>query len=410
MIIPPDDSLIHHVLKRPSELNDLMLVPQNKHSIRVLQVLPDVSLNYGGPTTSGMGLALALKHIPGISSSLVGVLRHGDRLSPNVDTDELRFTVLRSDRTRIIGGLGVARHLSSVLESIDVCIVHTVWNPVASAAAWACRRRRVPYILSPHGMLNRVCLARHSYRKRVYTKAVEYKTIAGAARMRFLNEHEANASGASWLSMPRSVIIPNGVTTEDISRETGFPEQMTNHRIVLYAGRLHGIKRLDLQAQAMTRVLRNRPDVLWVLIGPDDGEWEKVSALVKANGIEDKVKWLGPISGKRRLKMMQQAAVVLLTSDHEGQSMVVNEALSVGVPLVVTETVNAPEVGACGAGLVVSQTVNEIAQALEKILDSAADADMRKAGILYAAHALSWQIIANQFVDVFQQVLSSHTA
>ena len=181
MIIPPDDSLIHHVLKRPSELNDLMLVPQNKHSIRVLQVLPDVSLNYGGPTTSGMGLALALKHIPGISSSLVGVLRHGDRLSPNVDTDELRFTVLRSDRTRIIGGLGVARHLSSVLESIDVCIVHTVWNPVASAAAWACRRRRVPYILSPHGMLNRVCLARHSYRKRVYTKAVEYKTIAGAA-------------------------------------------------------------------------------------------------------------------------------------------------------------------------------------------------------------------------------------
>ena len=60
-------------------------------------------------------------------------------------------------------------------------------------------------------MLNSVCLARHAYRKRLYAVSGDRETTAGAACIRFLNEHEAKTSQPDWLPIPKAVIIPNGV-------------------------------------------------------------------------------------------------------------------------------------------------------------------------------------------------------
>jgi glycosyltransferase involved in cell wall biosynthesis len=383
---------------------------QKAKQIRVLQVLPDLSGRYGGPVSSGLGLALALRRLHGIRSRVVGVLRPGDEVTSNLDLSQVNVRCFRSDGSRMIGALRVARHIlfpGDKLEfGVDVCVVHTLWNPVATLAAWACRTRGIPYVLSPHGMMNEVCLARHAYRKRVYSALVEAKTVAGAACVRFLNEHEAARSHPEWLRMDRVEVIPNGVDLVDVREELGFPEALRNRRVVLFVGRLHPIKRLDLQAEAMSRVMRRHSDVVWVLIGHNDGEWKNVETLAKRNGIEDRVSWLGSIHGNRRLKMMQEAEVVILTSDHEGQSMVVNESLSVGVPLVVTNSVNASEVGNCGAGIVVAQDIGRIAEAIERVLEEkTAAAEMRTAGVRYAEANLSWDVVADRFARLFHCIL-----
>jgi glycosyltransferase involved in cell wall biosynthesis len=383
---------------------------QKAKTIRVLQVLPDLSGRYGGPVSSGLGLASALRRVNGIESKVFGVLRLGDEPTSNLDFGEIAVQSFWSDRSRMIGALKVAHEMlllqDQLADKFDICLVHTLWNPVATLAAWVCRARGIPYVLSPHGMMNEVCLARHAYRKRVYSALVEAKTVAGAACVRFLNEHEAARSHPEWLSVGRYEIIPNGVDLIDVRGEFGFPETLRHRRVVLFVGRLHPIKRLDLQVEAMSRVMRRYRDVVWVLIGHNDGEWKKLESLAKRNGIEDRVSWLGSIHGNRRLKMMQEAEMVILTSDHEGQSMVVNESLSVGVPLVVTNSVNAAEVGRCGAGIVVAQDIVSIAEAIERVLEEkSVAAAMRTAGVRYAQANLSWDVVAVRFAQLFESIL-----
>jgi len=117
--------------------------------------------------------------------------------------------------------------------------------------------------------------------------------------------------------------------------------------------------------------------------------------LIRKTGLAAHVKWIGPIMGDDRFSAMIDADVLVQTSFYECQSMTVNEALAVGVPLVVTDSINYGEVQSAGAGYVVRRDADALAQAIDRILGSPdLGVSMRNAGRRFAAQKLSWSGIA----------------
>jgi glycosyltransferase involved in cell wall biosynthesis len=99
--------------------------------------------------------------------------------------------------------------------------------------------------------------------------------------------------------------------------------------------------------------------------------------------------------GQDRFAAIKDADVLVQTSLYECQSMTVNEGLAVGVPLVVTDSINYGEVESAGAGYVVPRDAAQLANAIDRILQAPdTNKRMREAGREFARTELLWTKIA----------------
>ena len=102
----------------------------------------------------------------------------------------------------------------------------------------------------------------------------------------------------------RIEIVPNGI---DLFEYTSRPPKgffkikfqiADDERIVLYLGRLHKSKGLDLLIHAFSIVLGNASNVRLVLVGPDDGYAKTLLGLISELKIEENVLLTGFIPKK----------------------------------------------------------------------------------------------------------------
>jgi glycosyltransferase involved in cell wall biosynthesis len=300
-----------------------------------------------------------------------------------------------------VAAWNLSAQIASNYGQFDLVHIHSLWNPVATLAAAGARRARLPYVVAPRGMLDEVCLDRRHNLKRLYAALFERHTVEGAALLHFLSESEAESTRIKWFRFPKHFVAPNGINLTRSSIERGsfrrsFPE-LKDRQLMLYLGRLHPIKGLDLQLQALSKLVKSNPQIMWVLIGPDDGEWQRLQKAIRELGLEDNARWLGPMMGQERLAALAESDVVVQTSFYECFSTTISEALAVGAPLVITDTVHRPEVERAGAGQVIGRDADELASAIEDILRSPERAEsMRAAGAPSSAYEdPDWTIALN---------------
>ncbi len=379
--------------------------------MRVLHIVPSLDPAFGGPSQTVPALCRALA-TNGTDVTLFSTHASGNGLSVEPSREPYEIVLFAASNGSLTGARRISKAIRERATDFDLIHIHSFWNFTVTWAAAAARNANIPYLIAPRGMLSETCLRQHRYGiKRAYAGAVDRRTVEGAARMHFLNEDEWRASQNGWFRYPDHFLARNGVDQELQSVRPGllrtrFPK-LEGRRIMLFQGRLHAIKGLDLQLQALPRLIPKYPDLIWLLVGPDDGEWPRLQSSIRKMRLEAHVKWIGPLAGSERFMALADADVLVQTSFYECQSMTVNEALAVGVPLVVTDSINYREVQSAGAGYVVERNADELAKAIDAILkDPAASEEMRRAGRRFAAAEVSWGKIARTVSDAYIEILS----
>ncbi|HEV2916057.1 MAG TPA: glycosyltransferase [Pyrinomonadaceae bacterium] len=379
--------------------------------MRVLHVIPSLDPSTGGPARSVPALCRALQ----AAGASVALYTFRNPYAPvTVSTDETfnlhQFKPLYGSRE--FPSPDFYSRIRRDVCSFDLAHLHSLWNPSISLAALACRRAGIPYLLSPRGMLQGSAVGRRRRLKSVYHRLWERSTIAGARAIHFCTDAEAQSSRRFLPRHKPFAVIRNGV--EPVSNglagacefREAFPS-LQGKRIALFLGRLHWSKGLELQAEALALAVREFPELVWVLVGPDEGEWAHLSRQVARLGLEKHVLRTGPLPHARCLEALKAADLFLLTSRHEAHSMAMNEALAVGVPLVIADTVRFPEIRECGAGYVVPGGPQPLAEAISSILKHPEQArGMREAGRRFASERLAWAHIARDMIEAYEEVLA----
>lgn len=378
--------------------------------MRILQVVPDLRPDAGGPSRSVPELCSALSSA-GIEVTLYTTGAPNAPMTLDPAEQNYAVRVFERGRDTLRGVHALYRAVRASAKNFDLIHIHSLWNSVATVSAAAARRAGVPYIIAPRGMLDPYCISRKRALKRAYAATLDRRTVEGAARLHCLNIAEARSLVPGWFRYPECAIAPNGIDLGNCAAASGefrrsHPE-FEGRRLMLFLGRLHPIKGLGLQLEALQLLRPRHPDLVWVLIGPDEGEWPRLAAAAHAAGLEDSVRWIGLIAGPERFSALADADVVVQTSWYECHSMTVNEALGVGVPLVITRSVHFDEVEEAGAGCVVDHDARSLAAAIESILiDPALARKMRLAGQRFAADHLAWPKIAQRLGIAYLDVIS----
>ena len=243
---------------------------------------------------------------------------------------------------------------------------HALWMyPSVAVSAWH-RATGLPYVVSPHGMLDAWALANSGWKKRIAAALFERGNLEGAACLHALCEAEARSMRAYGLRNPIAV-VPNGVALPaqrgvQCSVFSVQPEKEV--RTLLFLGRLHPKKGLPEAVRAWAEVAKGT-DVGWrlVIAGWDQGgheaelkklcgelglRWADVPAAAltensKLNTENSSVVFAGPAFGETKEALLRSADAFILPSLSEGLPMSVLEAWAYGLPVLMTEECNLPE-------------------------------------------------------------------
>ena len=135
----------------------------------------------------------------------------------------------------------------------------------------------------------------------------------------------------------RITVIPNWITkTENAGNIANTScEERPIGTSILFVGRLHLVKRVNLLVQAFYFLHKKDPRVNLYLLG-DGEEWQRIQELINSLGLADSVHLLGFVDREIVLKMMKQSDVLVLCSKVEGNPRVLIEAMMSKIPIVAT--------------------------------------------------------------------------
>ncbi|MEI6336669.1 MAG: glycosyltransferase, partial [Methylococcaceae bacterium] len=129
---------------------------------------------------------------------------------------------------------------------------------------------------------------------------------------------------------------------------------------LLFLSRIHPKKGVDLLLEGFAKHHKDQPDLQLVIAGPDQvGMQPELQQLAENLGINDKITWTGMLKGDLKWGAYLNANAFILPSHQENFGIVVAEALSCSLPVLISNKVNIwHEIIEDKAGLVVEDTTN----------------------------------------------------
>jgi len=313
-----------------------------------------------------------------------------------------------------------ARLLRTKLNSCDLLHVHNVWSYCNRLAARLCPIADVPFIVSPHGMLDPHSMGLKPWKKRLYGRVVEFPALRKATGLVFTHPEEERLARQTCGKLPAGYVVPLGTEAPPVeSREhlaqiflTQFPSLQDVERIV-FLGRLHPKKGLDILLPAFARVAEVRRAAKLVLVGPGDETYvNELRRVAQSLGIMDRVVFTGPLSGRNKWAALAAADVYVLPSYQENFAIALVEALRIGTPVVCSRRINIwSDLADAEAATICELTVDDVASKVLDLLGDRASADVQgQRGAVFAAANYTWEKSVDQLARVYEQVVSCQSS
>jgi len=386
--------------------------------MRILHVLPSLNSITGGPATS----------IPLQLSALARLGHYVEMFTtqwPEFDTGtaervwEDRGVIVREFPATSIWPLNHVPYSRGLIAAVrgargrfDFYHASSLWNPLITHTLALFRRYRLPYAITCHGMLDPIVFARHRVPKWFWGQLWERRNVEEADLIHFTSEQERlKARTRGWrlrrtLVMPIPIDTAGGLILPPRTRlERDYP-QLAGKQVITFIGRINWVKNLDLLVAALARVRRQVLDVVLLCVGPDSNGLRKVlERQAEELGIGEQIVFTGLLNGDALKAVYARADVLALVSRKENFGNSAAEALSAGVPIVLSDGVDMGKHWGAPPVWRVEQNVESIAQGLTAALAYARETGVPSLAARQLAH-LEWgQPQIHKLSEAYQKIL-----
>lgn len=348
--------------------------------MKILHVIPgyEPAWAFGGTVTATANLCRGLvKQGVDVSVYATNADGKGGALAVPLNVEVSLGGVKTTYFAPSVGGTFYSRTLAEKLQiSVkDYALVHlaAVWQLIQADAANTCQKAGIPYVVSSHGSLNPWSWTQKPLKKKCYWQFFGKKSFLKAAALHYTCQEERLLTRPLFegLSPRPSFVVPNGIDT-GVTKRLDMRERFkvpSEKLVLLYAGRIHRKKGLDLVIKALMQP--GMENFYLILVGyPEDAE--HVKYLKELGGsISNRIVWYGAVPADEVRDCYYAADLFVLPSQDENFGMVVVEAMACGLPVLISRNVGIwREIEADGAGFIVNRDSRDIHEALRKIAAS----------------------------------------
>ena len=301
------------------------------------------------------------------------------------------------------------------LRNFDVIHIHEYRMMLAVVIHHYAKKYGVPYILQARGSI--VPFTQKGRRfKNIVGQFFGDNILRDATKLIFTTKMELKKCEEDVsINKDKVAIVPNGIDLpeyDNLPKKEEFRERYAitdDEKIILYLGRIHEIKGLDLLVKAFADLVKELDNVRLVIVGPDDGFLSTLKRQIEDLKIDDKVLFTGPLFERDKLKVYVDADVFVLPSIYESFGNVALEACACGTPVIVTDRCGVSEWVNSNVGYVVEYDENQLRDAIFKVLS---DVEPRvrfgEGGRRLIKEYFSWDKIILDVEKIYEQIIKNH--
>jgi len=316
--------------------------------MKILQIVPVFSDPFGGPVTVVRSISkeLAKRHEVTIYTTTASDPKHDfEPREEEVNGYKVYYfprnfkQLIYSD---LFGQMNISLNMRKAvkdhLKEFDIVHVHSWQQFPDMLLHHYTKKYHIPFVLQVHGSLSQI--GPKILLKQVYDISFGYRILRDTSKVIALNEVEAQQYRSMGVPDEKIAVIPNGI---DLSEYAVLPPKglfkkkfgiRDDEKVVLYLGRIHKTKGIDILIKAFTNVIQNIDDIKLVVVGPDDGSLDELQTLVKDLSVGKKVIFTGPLYGLEKIEAYVDSEVYVLPSRYEAFPMTVIEAYACGKPVI----------------------------------------------------------------------------
>jgi len=254
-------------------------------------------------------------------------------------------------RFKIINYFNLFKWLNKNTKRYDLIICDGIWEFINYVVYKCAIKNNINYMVQIHGMLdpwfNKKKLK--YFKKLIYWWLVQYKVLKNSKAVLFTSIQEKNLARKSnffpYKFIEKIYGYPNIKNPYIINKSNSLFNNysyLKNKKIILYLGRIHEKKGLDLLLYAFERVIKFNKKIHLVISGPhkNDFFYQKIINIIKELNIKDYITFTGPLYGKKKWDAFNACDIFCLPTHQENFGITISEALSSNKPVIITNKTN----------------------------------------------------------------------
>jgi len=293
--------------------------------------------------------------------------------------------------------------LDATVAAADLLVLHSAWVLHNNWAAAIAARHGVPVLLEPRGAYDPHIVARRRPVKLAWWTAAERRLVTRARAIHVFFDEEREHIRALGYQGP-IVVAPNGVEAP-----AGVTWDGGSGGYVLWLGRFDPEhKGLDLLLHALASLpVGERPHLR--LHGPDfydgtGGGKKAIRVLARDLGLAERVTIGDPVHGRDKWDLLSRAAGFVYPSRWEAFGNSVAEAVSIGVPTLVTPYPLGRALASRGGAVLAEATPDGLAAGL-RALRAPGAAAMARIGASIVATEMTWDGVSRRWLSQLETIL-----
>ena len=296
--------------------------------------------------------------------------------------------------------------LKKEINNFDVIHLHNFRSYQNNVVHYYAKKYGIPYVLQAHGSV--LPFFQKQRLKKLFDTFFGHKLLRNASKVIALTKREAEQYKKMGVNEDKIKIVPNGI---DLSEYKNLPKKgefrkkysiSDDEKVILYLGRIHKIKGIDLLIKSFADLSKELKDVKLVIVGPDDGFLSTLKKQINDLKIADKILFIGPLYELDKLEAYVDVDVYVLPSVYEAFPVTVLEACACGTPVIVTDRCGISDFVDTKVGYVVEYNTGQLRDAIFKILsDRGLRERLGESGRKLVMEELGWAEVVEKVEDVY---------
>ena len=298
------------------------------------------------------------------------------------------------------------------IKNHEVIHIHEHRQTLAIFVSHFAGKNNIPYVVQAHGSV--LPFFQKEGLKNIFDKVFGFRILHNASCVFALTEVEKEQYLKMGVEEDKIEIVPLGINLEEYENlpQSGRFRSRFNvakeDKLILFVGRIHEIKGLDLLVDAFNDLINHNGEVSikLAIVGPDDGYLSKLEEKINEYSLKENVIITGPLYKEEKQEALVDCDLFVMPSKYESFTTSGLEAMACGKPLVLTKNNHIHDWVDGNVGIACGDDKDSLRKAIETVLfDDDLSTVYGENGKELIKTKYNWDIINKQILDIYKKLL-----